>query len=451
MRFVYIVIAYLLTPVWCAVMLWRGIRDRSYWRALDERFGFGPGAAGPESLWVHAVSVGEVQAAASLVNALRRLYPELPLVFSTVTPTGAVRARALFGDAVLVRYVPYDLPGSVRRFFDRIRPRVAIILETEIWPNLYNECGRRGVPLVLASARISPRSVGRYRRLVGLFGETLSHGIVIAAQSDGDAARFRSIGANPRRTHVTGNIKFDIELPADIRVRGAALRRRYARDKLVWVAGSTHAGEEDAVLAAREHLRSRGVDALLVIAPRHPARFDEVAASLRARGVPFVRHARSEPAPEDTEVVLVDTLGDLVAFYAAADVAFVGGSLVPVGGHNLLEPAALGVATLSGPHVFNAEDVAARLVDEHAVRIVKGDAELGLAVCELLSDQSARHSAGEAARRAVERNRGALERLLALLAPVIEEAKPPATGPAATGDAAPAGSASASRLPSGPA
>jgi 3-deoxy-D-manno-octulosonic-acid transferase len=451
MRFVYIVVAYLVAPVLCAVMLWRGFRDRSYWKGFDERFGFGAGVVGAESLWVHAVSVGEIQAAASLVTALRRRYPDLPLVVSTVTPTGAARARALFGDSVLVRYVPYDLPGSVRRFFERIRPRVAIVLETEIWPNLYNECGRRGVPLVLASARISPRSVGRYRRLVGLFGETLSHGIVIAAQSEGDAERFRSIGANPERTHVTGNIKFDIELPADIETRGAALRRRYAQERLVWVAGSTHAGEEDAALAAWEHLRSRGIDALLVIAPRHPSRFNEVAAALRTRSVPFVRHAQSEPAASGTQVVLVDTLGDLVAFYAAADVAFVGGSLVPVGGHNLLEPAALGVPTLSGPHVFNAEDVAARLVDEQAVRIVADGAELGRAVGELLSDQGLREAAGERARRAVERNRGALGRLLALLAPVIEGADPAAAGPAgaATDDRAAASGAAASRSSSG--
>src|SRR5262245_9573188 len=202
MRFVYIVLAYLLVPIAFGMVVWRGFRDRDYWRNLRQRFGFGPPAAGPRSIWVHAVSVGEVQASAALVRALRARYAHVPLVLTTVTPTGEQRARALFGTDVDVRYVPYDLPGCVRRFFDRVRPQLAVILETELWPNLYHECGQRGVPLVLASARISPRSLGRYRLLVSLFRETLSHGIVIAAQGASDARRFESIGANPSRTHV---------------------------------------------------------------------------------------------------------------------------------------------------------------------------------------------------------------------------------------------------------
>jgi 3-deoxy-D-manno-octulosonic-acid transferase len=245
MRFVYTLLAYLLAPIVIGVMLWRGLRDRSYWQNLGERFGFGLPPERGDCIWVHAVSVGEVQASAALVRSLRERFPELPIVLTTVTPTGAERARAQFGDLVHVRFVPYDLPGSVRRFFDRVQPRLAIILETELWPNLYNECGRRGVPLVLASARISPRSVDRYRRLASLFRETLSHGIVIAAQSEGDAERFRSIGANPTRTHVTGNIKFDVSLPTDIASVGAGLRAAHAGARLVWVAGSTHAGEEE--------------------------------------------------------------------------------------------------------------------------------------------------------------------------------------------------------------
>jgi 3-deoxy-D-manno-octulosonic-acid transferase len=370
---------------------------------------------------VHAVSVGEVQAAASLVLALRRRYPDVPLVVTTVTPTGAQRARALFGDAVQVRYIPYDLPGSVRRFFNRVRPRVAVILETELWPNLYHFCGQRKVPLVLASARISPRSVGRYRLLASLFRETLSHGIVIAAQGEGDAERFRSIGANPARTHVTGNIKFDLALPDDIRAQGAALRERYAPgERLVWVAGSTHDGEEAAMILVQRRLRAAGLDVLLVLVPRHPGRFQDVAALLRQAGVPFVRRSTDEPVRADTEVLLVDTLGELVAFYAAADLAFVGGSLVPVGGHNLLEPAALALATLSGPQVFNAQDIAGLLVDEGAVELVADADALGEAVLRLLSDPAERRRRGEAGLRVVERNRGALERLLDLLRPVID-------------------------------
>ena len=420
MRFLYLAVAYLLAPVVCGTMLLRGIRDRSQWENFSQRFGFGPRSSRP-AIWVHAVSVGEVQAAASLVLALRRRYPDVPLVVTTVTPTGAQRARALFGDAVQVRYIPYDLPGSVRRFFNRVRPRVAVILETELWPNLYHFCGQRKVPLVLASARISPRSVGRYRLLASLFRETLSHGIVIAAQGEGDAERFRSIGANPARTHVTGNIKFDLALPDEIRAQGAALRERYAPgERLVWVAGSTHDGEEAAMILVQRRLRAAGLDVLLVLVPRHPGRFQDVAALLRQAGIPFVRRSTDEPVRADTEVLLVDTLGELVAFYAAADLAFVGGSLVPVGGHNLLEPAALALATVSGPQVFNAQDIAGLLVDEGAVELVADADALGEAVLRLLSDPAERRRRGEAGRRVVERNRGALGRLLDLLRPVID-------------------------------
>jgi 3-deoxy-D-manno-octulosonic-acid transferase len=443
-RLLYVLFAYLLAPVVCGVMLWRGFRDRSHWQNFGERFGFGPGPPVAGSIWVHAVSVGEVQAAASLVRELRERYPDVPLVVTTVTPTGAQRARELFREGVLVRYVAYDLPGSVRRFFDRVRPRVAIILETELWPTLYHECGQRRVPLVLASARISPRSVGRYRRLAGLFRETLSHGIVIAAQSEGDAERFRSIGANPARTHVTGNIKFDFALPPDILERGSALRRRYAGGRSAWVAGSTHEGEEDAALDAHAAVRAAGIDALLVLVPRHPNRFAEVAARLQERGVAFMRrsadHAREggPAAPgngarrlpggpagaESGEVLLVDTLGELLAFYAAADVAFVAGSLVPIGGHNLLEPLSVGVPALSGPYVFNAEDIAQLLVDRQAVTKVQDAAELGRMVAALLVDEPRRRQLAQQGLEVLAANRGALARLMTLLQPVIEGRDP---------------------------
>ena len=237
MRFLYIVIAYLLAPVVIGALALRGFRDRTHWQGFSQRFGFGAPVAKP-SIWVHAVSVGEVQASAPLVNALLARFPEVPLVLTTVTPTGRARAKALFKDRVDVRYVPIDLPGSVRRFFARVKPRLAVILETEIWPNLYNRCGRLNVPLVMASARISPKSVNRYRRLVGLFRDALSHGIFIAAQSAEDAERFRSIGASPQRTHVIGNIKFDFGYPPDIESRGHELRRLLGAQRPVWVAGS---------------------------------------------------------------------------------------------------------------------------------------------------------------------------------------------------------------------
>src|SRR3954466_680342 len=288
MRFLYIVIAYLLAPVVLGAMALRGFRDRSQWEGFAERFGLGERVPGKRSIWVHAVSVGEVQAAAPLVNALLARFPDTPLVVTTGTATGRARARALFGSRVFVRYVPVDLPGSVRRFFQCAHPALAMILETEIWPNLYHRCGRLGIPLVMASARISPRSVSSYRRLVGLFRQALSNGIFIAAQSEQDAERFRSIGARPERTHVVGNIKFDFGLPPNIEGQGAELRRLLGMDRPVWVLGSTHAGEEDVLLAAHRAVRTRMAQALLVLVPRRPPRFAEVAASLKEQGVNFV-------------------------------------------------------------------------------------------------------------------------------------------------------------------
>jgi 3-deoxy-D-manno-octulosonic-acid transferase len=325
----------------------------------------------------------------------------------------------VFGTRVDVRYVPVDLPGSVRRFFHRVNPMLAVILETEIWPNLYHRCGRLGIPLVMASARISPRSVKSYRRLVGLFRQALSHGIFIAAQSELDAERFRSIGASSDRTHVVGNIKFDFSLPPTIESQGAELRRLLGPDRPVWVAGSTHAKEEDALLAAHRLLRARHPKALLVMVPRHPPRFDEVADSLKEQGVRFVTRRSGAGTSDDTEVFLVDTLGELLAFYAAADVAFVGGTLVPIGGHNLLEPASLGLPVLAGPNNFNSADIARLLIECGAVRIVQDAAGLAGIIDELLANPALRRNMGASGRKAIEDNRGAVHRLMEFLEPLL--------------------------------
>jgi 3-deoxy-D-manno-octulosonic-acid transferase len=417
-RFLYIVIAYLLAPVVIGALAFRGFRDRSHWQGFSQRFGLGERVAAP-CIWVHAVSVGEVQAAVPLVNALLERFPQVPLVLTATTVTGRARAKALFKNRVDVRYVPIDLPGSVRRFFNRVQPRLVVILETEIWPNLYNRCGRLRIPLVMASARISPKSVNRYRLLVSLFRDALSHGIFIAAQSAEDAERFRSIGANPQRTHVIGNIKFDFGYPLDIGARGHELRRLLGVDRPVWVAGSTHDKEEDIVLDAHALIRERYSNALLVLVPRHPPRFADVATALRARGVPFVTRTSGVPVSSDTHVFLLDTLGELPAFYAAGDVAFVGGSLVPIGGHNLLEPAALSEPIIAGPHNFNSADIAKLLIERGAVKIVHDAPELARVVGDLLSDPALRTQMGAVGRNVVEQNRGAVARLMAFIQPLL--------------------------------
>ena len=420
MRFLYLLAVYLAAPLVSAMLLWRGLRDRSYWRNFSERFGCGARLA-PHGVWLHAVSVGEVQACAPLVSALYQRHPGVPLTVTTFTPTGAARARALFGNLAHVRYIPFDLPGAVRRFFARVQPRLAVIFETELWPNLYRECGRRRVPLVLASARLSARSVGRYRRLGSLFRDTLAQAQVVAAQGPADAARFQTLGADPANTHVTGNLKFDFELPADIAARGARLRGEFAADRPLWVAGSTHGGgEEHTIIEAHRRVRDVHPQALLVLAPRHPARFDEVAQQLGQSGMRYLRRSQApRTGSAECTILLLDSLGELLDFYAAADVAFVGGSLVPVGGHNLLEPAALGVPILTGPHNFNSEEIARLLMARGAAQVVRDATGLRTRVSELLADPAERARMGAAGRASVDGNRGALEKLLALIEPLL--------------------------------
>ena len=421
MRLLYLLTAYLAVPLVSAMLLWRGLRDRAYWHNFSERFGYGA-TQQPGGVWVHAVSVGEVQACAALVSALRRRHPQLPLTVTTFTPTGAARARALFGDRALVRYVPFDLPGGVRRFLTRVQPSLAVIFETELWPHLYRACAQRRIPLVLASARISARSLDRYQRLGRLFHETLGQVALIAAQGPADAERFRALGAAADSTHVTGNLKFDFELPPDIGERGAALRAQFADARPIWVAGSTHGGgEEQALVDTVRRLRESVPHALLVMAPRHPQRFAEAAQTLLQAGVRFARRSQGADSAA-CEVLLLDTLGELLDFYAAADVAFVGGSLVPVGGHNLLEPAALGLPILTGPHNFNGADIARLLIERGGAEVVRTPAELAARLRVLLTDPAARARMGEAARACLSGNRGALEKLLSLIEPLLPPA-----------------------------
>jgi 3-deoxy-D-manno-octulosonic-acid transferase len=418
-RIVYVIISYLLLPLLLAHIFWRGFGNSAYWHHIGERFGRGPKLSGG-SIWVHAVSVGEVQAAAALVRSLRRELPGVPLVLTTVTPTGRRQARDLFGDEVIHHYAPIDISHAVKRFFNLLDPRLVIILETELWPNLYHECGQRKVPLVLGSARVSARSVKRYRLVQSLFKETLSHGVIIAAQSETDADRFLAMGANPERTRVTGNIKFDFELDAEIPRRGRQTREEHAAGRPVWIAASTHDNEEEIVLAAHRQVLELYPDALLILVPRHPERFPTIASLIEREGFTSVRRSTGQQCSPSTQVYLGDTMGELTMLYAAADVAFVGGSLVEVGGHNLLEPATLAVPVLTGPNTFNAEAIASLLRESGAATVVKDSQELAAGVTELLADEGLRAERGATGRALVQQNRGALEKLLQLLAPLLQ-------------------------------
>jgi 3-deoxy-D-manno-octulosonic-acid transferase len=385
-------------------------------------------------LWIHAVSVGEVQTTASLVHALRAETPDLEILLSTVTATGSARARALHGDRVRHVLLPYDVPFAVRRFVDQVRPHAVVVLETEIWPNLYRELGRRGIPLMLASARLSPRSVDRFRRVDGFIRRTLADVAVIAAQTETDAARFRAIGAPAERVQVCGNVKFDLRIPDDAIESGRAFRRSSGATRPVWIAGSTREGEEEAVLDAHTALRERFPRSLLVLAPRHPERFETVRAMLRSRGLGWSQRSDVAAARGDDAVYLLDGLGELQMLYAAADVAFVGGSLVPVGGHNLLEPAVLGLPVLSGPHVQNSQQIADLLRSVGALTIVHDPTELAARVGEAFADPDGAAATGARGREAVAQSRGAVDRIVRLIETLLSQAAS-SEAPAAPGSA----------------
>lgn len=419
MRFAYAVLTYILLPIYAGYWFLRGIENRSYWDRISQRFGRNYPQPTGGCIWVHAVSVGEVQASVPLVRALTKRFPDRHLLITTVTPTGAARVRLLFGDSVLHCYIPFETPGAVGNFFDSIKPDIALILETEIWPNLYHECGHRDIPLVLVSARISLKSVHAYRRFLPLFRETLLHGIVIAAQSEADAERFRTLGAAPERTWVTGNIKFDIQLPETLQMDGSKLRRDNFEGRHVWVAASTHDGEEELILHAHKIIQKQFPDAILVLIPRHPERFRNVASSLHKGGYKFISRTDGQPCTADVEIYLINTMGEVPLFYAAADVAFVGGTLIPVGGHNLLEPAALARPIVTGPHLFNTQDIADKFERDGASIVVNNAGQLGAAVADLFADDVSAKDMGTRGFEIVRQNRGSLSRLLRLMEPLV--------------------------------
>ncbi|MEO5626069.1 MAG: lipid IV(A) 3-deoxy-D-manno-octulosonic acid transferase [Dokdonella sp.] len=421
-RFIYTLTLYLLTPFVVYRLAARGIKYHGYFARWRERFGFFADPGIRDSIWIHAVSLGEVNAAVPLIEALMLRYRESPFVITTVTPTGSDRVLQLFGDRVFHVYLPYDLTTAVKRFLNRVRPHLAVIMETEIWPNLFMSCAERDISIVIANARLSEKSLRGYWPIQPLARRAIRCASFVAAQSTSDAERLRSLGAAEPRLAIVGNLKFDMTVPEGVRDRGLTFRAAAGSGRPVWIAASTHEGEELTVLKAHAEVLRRFPDAMLLIAPRHPERFKPIVAACRAYG--FRTQIRSEDGGADPtcQCFVVDSMGELIEFYAAADVAFVGGSLVPVGGHNLLEPAALACPVIVGPQTFNFEEVTEDLINAGAaLRIVNGDA-LGSTVVRLLSREVERRSMGEAAHRVMARERGAVERTMEFVERVLLEA-----------------------------
>ena len=411
MRLLYSLAAYLLVPWALLHLALRARRQPAYLEHLAERFGFYRAPSGGRYLWLHAVSVGETRAAEPLVRALCERHPDRRILLTHMTPTGRETARSLYADAVESVYLPYDLPGAVRRFLRCFGPEIGIVMETELWPNLVHACARAGVPVYLVNARLSARSATRYARFRALTAPMLAELAGVGAQTDRDAQRLRSIGA--RKVEVTGNVKFDRAAPEDQLARGAALRQRFGVQRKVFLAASTREGEEKLVLEAVERI---GDPALLtVIVPRHPQRFDEVAELLRTSGRRFQRRSEDAPVEAQCRFVLGDSMGELFAYYAACDLAFVGGSLLPLGGQNLIEACAVGKPVIVGPYTFNFEEATELAIEAGAARRVVSPQELAAAIAELLSDPQRAQRMAAAGRRFAEAHRGATARTLALL------------------------------------
>ncbi len=416
LRKLYSAALYALSPFTLYHLVSRGFRVREYFRRWDERYAAYGAQCRRPCVWLHAVSVGEVNAAAPLVNALRRQRPDIRWVITTITPTGSERVRALWGDKVQHVYLPYDLPGSVGRFLRHFQPSLALIMETELWPNMLFGCRDLGIPVYIINARLSARSLRGYRILRPLIGRALRSVTCIAAQSAADARRFQALGALPEQVGVLGNLKYDIDVPDGLSTLVAGFSAALGEQRPVWIAASTHEGEEAAVIALHRRLRERWPGLLLLWVPRHPERFARVQALAADAGWQVATRQRERWPQPETDVFVVDTLGELMAFYACADVAFVGGSLQDIGGHNLLEPAAVGTPSVTGPHLHNFAEIARRMDEAGAVRICADVAAVGDALDALLGDPAAKQAMAIAGAALIEQGRGAVQRTLALIA-----------------------------------
>lgn len=411
MRWLYNLLLVILLPLFLLIAGVRAKRQTGSWGSIIERLGLVRAGSGQNVFWVHASSVGEMQAAVPLVKALAAEYPETHLVITSFTASGMQRARAAFGETVQVAPLPYDLPLFNRFFLDRARPRVLIVMETEVWPNLFRQTAERDIPVLLVSARMTERSVKRYARIRRLVSDALGAVRYVGAQSARDGERFRALGVARDRVTVTGNLKFDIPESAETREQGQALRGLLFGAAPVLVAASTRVGEDEIVLRAFRAVRASHPDARLVIVPRHPERGATVAALARDAGFSVVQRS-ADDAAATADVHVIDTIGELYAFYAAADACFVGGSLVPIGGHNLLEPASLGIPIVTGPHHFATPDIFREMREAEAIMVARDADGLAHAWNELLDDPVLRDELGQAARGIVERNRGALDAVM---------------------------------------
>ncbi|PCJ25441.1 MAG: 3-deoxy-D-manno-octulosonic acid transferase [SAR86 cluster bacterium] len=418
-RVLYSVIFYLAMPVVLLRLLVRSIKTPNYRHRVAERFAFNAMPAGfdnsKQTIWIHSVSVGETVAAAPLINQLQQKYPETQIFISTMTPTGSDRVKELFGNSVFHSYIPYDLPGASKRIVRKIQPNLLILMETEMWPNLLHYCQKSGAKIVLANARLSEKSANGYARFPGAIKKILDSINYIAAQAQDDVERFIALGVDEARISVSGSLKFNVDIKKPELVSGSLFTSVKNSGRDVLIAASTRDGEEEKVLAAYTHCLRSNASLILLLVPRHPERFDKVARLCQEKGFTLARRSRDQMFDSNAQILLGDSMGEMLHYYGLATIAFVGGSLVNTGCQNVIEPAALGIPIVVGPSQFNFATICKQLEMAGALKTVNDEAELGAYLEHLLADNVKQHEMGEKGRQLVQENQNALPCLLRLL------------------------------------
>ncbi|MGP1939480.1 MAG: lipid IV(A) 3-deoxy-D-manno-octulosonic acid transferase [Arsenophonus sp. ET-DL9-MAG3] len=417
--FLYQILIYFIQPVILLRLLWRSRKFPAYRKRWNERYGFYGTKMLSGGILLHSVSVGETLAAVPLVRALLYQYPKLPITISTMTPTGLERILLEFGGDVQNIYLPYDLSCSIRRFLNHLNPKLTIIMETELWPNLILQLKQRKIPLIIANARLSERSAARYQKIGYFIQKLLEKITLIAAKNQDDGERFIKLGLARKKLYTIGNLKFDISISPEMIAKAITLRQQWASERQIWIAGSTHKGEESIILQAHAKLLTQFPNLLLILVPRHPERFKKIKLLTIKAKLRYICRSENVVPDIDTQVIIGDTMGELMLFYGIADLAFIGGSLVDKGGHNPLEAAAYAIPILMGPYTFNFKDICIKLKKANGLITVNNSKSLILTISYLLKDKNYRLYHGRKSAEVLYENQGALKKLLKLLDPYL--------------------------------
>lgn len=419
MRFFYTILFYLLVPLILLRLYWRGFKAPEYRKRWLERLAVYKQKYSTEVIWIHAVSVGEAEAMFPLVKRLQKQYPSDNFLITTTTPTGSARVQAVLSDTVSHVYLPYDVPYVVKRFLTTFKPKIAIIMEKEIWPNLYAHCAENNIPLMIINARLSENSAKGYKKIPALIKPALSCVSRISTQTEEDRIRFIEIGAKEELTVVSGNLKFDLENNELLIQQAHDIKESLFANRFVWIIASTHEGEEELFFEIYPQLKKQIPELLLMVVPRHPERFPVVKQLAEKRELSTCMRSSGDLCHDDIDVYIADTMGELKLLFGAADICFVGGSMVPVGGHNILEPAAMNIPIMFGPHMVNFKEIAKNVLDLKAAAQCANKEQISKTVIQLYNDLEYRQNMVSRAKRFLDNNQGATERVARLVSAMI--------------------------------